>query len=466
MKTAICITTFNRPEILLRGLVEQWKFLPKNAKIFVVDDGSTEKADMSGFPAIEYFELPQNRGIAAAKNKCLELADAWGADHIFLFDSDTWPKRSGWELPYIKSKEPHLMYIFTEYADILAKGHKLSECAEIYRDKKLVAYNHVRGVMLYVERRVLDVVGGFDERYGKGMYEHSDWSNRIHNSGLTSFRVMDVPDSQKLIHSMDEYREVDSSMSAEERSVGIRVNRPRHALSLTSKEFCEYRTTLRGTRDIIMTHYYTSAPDYQRKNANWKTDQSAIQDLQKSVESHGVEMVLLHDCFNLPNKVECTMDPYWNRYLRAYEYLRDNPDVRRVFTVDATDVKMINNPFTSGQMDFGKIYVGDEPEILGCRWIKERSWISPFRLFVAENHQKPLLNAGIIGGSREDVMLALHDMLTVYADSMMKVNDMVAFNYVLRTRYAEKIVHGTELVNNRFKSFEPTKEGKEWFMHK
>lgn len=478
MKIAITITTFNRPAILLRGLAEQMKYLPIGpdieAKIFIVDDGSSEQVDERELSKIlvipnspfesTYFKQIENKGIAAAKNKCLELADEWGADHIFLFDSDTWPRVQGWEQPYITSKEPHLMYIFEQFATAGKGGHNLSDCVEIYRDSEKVAYSHVRGCMLYVDRKVLDVVGGFDERYGKAMFEHTDFSNRIHNAGLTSFRVMDVPDSQSLIYAMDEYREAQSSISREERSAGLASNRARWTASMTSTEYCEYRTELSGDRDIVLTSYFTSAPDFQRKNQNWAADYSAIEPLINSVTKQGIDVVLLHDCFDLPNRVECTMDPYWNRFLRAYEYLRDNPDVRRVFMTDATDVTMLNNPF--GRMDPRKIYCGDEKALLGCRWISERAWLDPYRQFVRMNRNLRLLNVGLLGGSRKDVMMVLHDMLTLYADSKMKVNDMVAFNYLMRGKYADRLAHGTGLVNNRFKSFEPTAEAAEWFMHK
>jgi len=479
MKTAICITTYNRPEILYRGLEEQLKYLPKGAKIIIVDDGSTELFDADVLLEIsqKYRQdgdenhivatLPENKGIAAAKNKCLELADEWGADHIFLFDSDAWPKKQGWELPYIESKEPHLMYIFTKFADDGPNGHNLSDCVEIYRDSSIVAYNHVRGCVLYLDSRVLPVVGGFDERYGKAMFEHTDYSNRIHNNGLTSFRVMDVPESESLIYSMDEYREASSSISAAQRQIGLRDNRSLWKASLTSKEYCQYKPNLTGGRDIVMTGYFTNGPDFQRNNQQWEADYSNVEALANSLKKHDVEMVLLHDCFKgLDNLVECNMDPYWNRFFRAYEYLRDHEDVRRVFMVDATDVTMLNNPFNDSRMLEGKIYVGDEQQKLGCRWIREKTHTEPFWSFMTSNRFIQLLNCGIIGGSREDVMMLIHDMLTLYADGKMQGNDMVLMNYLMRTRYASQLVNGTGLVNNVFKSYKPTEEAREWFLHK
>lgn len=480
MKLAIAITTFNRPEILLRGLREQMKFLPVGpdveARIFIVDDGSKDRPNQdeiaeivvipnSPFQTI-FHQMPENRGIAAAKNKCLELADEWGADHIFLYDSDTWPKAAEWWKPYVESKEPHLMYIFTKFATDGPNGHNLSDCVEIYRDSDIVAFNHVRGCMLYVDAKVLPIVGGFDERYGKAMFEHTDYSNRIHNNGLTSFRVMDVPDSSELIYSMDEHREAASSISPAERQTGLRENRALHKASLTSKEFCAYKPNKITGRDIVIAGYFTNGPDFQRGGKAWTPNIEDVTALQKSVEDKGVEFVLLHDCFDLPNKVECNMDPYWNRFFRAYEYLRDHEDVGRVFIVDATDVTMLNNPFTDSRMAAGKIYTGDEQEQLGCRWIRSKIDREPYWSFMTANRTIQLLNCGIIGGSREDVMMVVHDMLTLYSDARMSGNDMVLLNYLMRTRYAGQLVNGTGLVNNVFKSKKPTEEGREWFMHK
>lgn len=472
---AICITTFNRPEVLYRGLIEQLRYLPEDSHIYIYDDGSTAKPDYDQLKSIceaagkadhvTYYEAPQNRGIAAAKNACLEFADEIGAEQIFLFDSDTWPRKDGWEKPYIQSREPHLMYIFIKFAVEGKNGHNLSDCEEIYRDSEIVAFNHVRGCMLYLDRKVLDVVGGFDVRYGKAMFEHTDFSNRIHNTGLTSFRVMDVPESQELIYSMDEYREVGSSISAADRRTGLLQNRELYQRSLTSKEFCRFKEVWSGSRDIVLTGYFTSTPDFQRGNQQWEAERFMIEPLEKSVkEKSAADFVLLHDCFDEPNKVECTTEVYMNRFLRAYQYLRDNEDVRRVFIVDATDVKMLNNPFD--QMEYGKLYIGDEHAKLSIKWIRDRAQQEPLRSFVMSNLNVQLLNAGIIGGSREDVMMLLHDIFSLFADMKMKPNDMVVLNYLMRTRYADKLVHGTGLVNNRFKSFEPTEAATEWFMHK
>jgi len=174
-------------------------------------------------------------GVAITKNRCLSYLYDEGCTDIFLFDDDCWPISKEWWKPYVESKEPHLMYQFK------LPGKPASDMRELYRDDEIVAYSHTRGAMLYVERRVLDVVGGMDTEYGQAMYEHTDWTNRIHNAGLTTYRAMDVVNSDKLIYCLDQDSSIASSISPEVRRNNLINNRDRYKKSKTSKEYKEYR---------------------------------------------------------------------------------------------------------------------------------------------------------------------------------------------------------------------------------
>lgn len=198
---AVCITTQNRRDVYLKTYEMLKKHLPKDARLFVVDDASDKPA-----PNADY-RFETIAGIAKAKNKCLELAYDWGAEHIFLFDDDIYPIKDGWEKGYVESGENHMMFVFT------GKGNMTRGVAEIYRNDRYVAYDHVRGCMLYATRKVLEVVGGMDPEFGRYYGEHADWSNRIHNAGLTPYRVMDRLDSKDYIHSLDEVNAVESTVT-------------------------------------------------------------------------------------------------------------------------------------------------------------------------------------------------------------------------------------------------------------
>jgi glycosyltransferase involved in cell wall biosynthesis len=228
-KIAICITTHNRYNVFNETYSNIQKHLPDNGILIVVDDASDTPVPEASF------RFNDNVGIARAKNKCLELAEIAGATHIFLFDDDTYPIVDNWHKPYIESSEPHLMYIFKDFI-----ARKLGDTKVIYTDDKLVAYDHPRGCMLYVHASILPIVGGMDIRYGKWGWEHGDYSNRIFNAGLTSFRFADVH-SKGLFYSGDEHEAVSGSVPQIEKSKNIRAHKDRYDRSFTSTEYCEYK---------------------------------------------------------------------------------------------------------------------------------------------------------------------------------------------------------------------------------
>ncbi len=206
-------TTLNRS--LVQNTLEQFrKFKAPNSEIVVHIDTEYE-------------------GIAATKNKLLTQLDKY--EHIFLFDDDTYPIAPDWWKPYVESDEPHLMYQFK------LPGKQASDMQEVYRDDKIVAYSHTRGCMIYIKKVVLEVVGGFDTAYGKAMFEHPDWTNRIHNAGLTTHRAMDVPGSNKLFYCLDQDTNIESSISSVDRQRGVRDNYKLYQSNKKSREFKEYR---------------------------------------------------------------------------------------------------------------------------------------------------------------------------------------------------------------------------------
>lgn len=171
-------------------------------------------------------------GVAKTKNRLLEELE--DNDHIFLFDDDCIPIGIGWWLPYIESGENHLMYQFK------LPNKPSSDMRVLYQDDKIISYSHTRGAMIYITKKVLETVGGMDERYQFG-YEHADWTNRIHNAGLTTHRAMDVVGSNKLFRCLDQYGKIESSVSDEVRRKNLIKNRGLYLKSKTSKEYMEYK---------------------------------------------------------------------------------------------------------------------------------------------------------------------------------------------------------------------------------
>ena len=215
----IAITTYNRNEALEETLRYIKKYLPKNAILEIVDDGSEVVHPEATFA------FPENVGTPIAKNKCLELLYDKGCEHIFLFDSDCYPIVKGWEKPYIDSIEPHLNFTF-KYPFEIKNNHKVLQ--------------NPNGCMMYINRCVLDNVGGFDTGFKYYGYWHGAFSNRVFNKELTSAPFIDVIDSEKLFCSMDEKGTIKSSR--EDRGMYLSSNKKRYYETLKSKQYHSFRS--------------------------------------------------------------------------------------------------------------------------------------------------------------------------------------------------------------------------------
>lgn len=442
----IGITTHNRNE-LVADTVAKVQAVTPNAHIVVVDDASQRPVTIDG---VQVYRFNSNVGIARAKNKCLELLH--GYDHIFLFDDDTWPLVPGWYEPYVNSPEHHLMYLFDKWAN----GTPVGDDAIVYTDNNIHAHHHARGCMLYVDSLALATVGGMDTRYGKAMNEHLDWTNRMHNAGLTTFTNMDVIGSEQLIYSMDQHQQVASSINRADRASNLQKNNELLAAAADSTEYIPYG------KDVVIACYFAGVPDVQRNNTQWTADFKLIEKLKRSVERHGIEFILIHNCFDLPNKVTISTTPYFERWLKEWQYLRDRRDINNVFVVDATDVDMVNNPFA--HIKDGALYVGDEPtEKLNNRWMLTRHLEPTVNRYLRENATLPLLNCGVVGGNRKLVMQLCKDMYTYHMQYPQDQTEMGIFNKLMHTKYAGIIEYGRH-VTSLFKKYEVRTNA--WFRHK
>lgn len=212
MKIGIAVTTYHRDGIA-NYCIEQWeKNSPDDFELIVVKD---------------------IQGVARAKNICLKLLYEAGVTDFFLADDDCYPISKDWWKPYVNHKEPYLMYQFK------LSNKPPRDMRIIKKTKTTIAYSHTRGAMIYVNKKVLDTVGGMDTRYVFG-YEHADWTNRIHNSGLTKYRAMDIPGSDKLFYCLDQDGLIKSSVPETLRRRNLVKNRRLYIKSKTSREYKEF----------------------------------------------------------------------------------------------------------------------------------------------------------------------------------------------------------------------------------
>lgn len=174
-------------------------------------------------------------GIAKAKNQCLAQLD--DCENIFLYDDDVWPITDIWLLPYINSGINHLSFTF----DKLHHGGTNGNRKLIKSENGLNIYQNPNGCMIYLNRKCLDIIGGFDERFIGWGYDHVNLSQRIYNAGLTPYPFMDVAGSLELFHSMDYFCEIKSSVEPLQRAGFIQHNRPIYLAEAGSKEFMKYK---------------------------------------------------------------------------------------------------------------------------------------------------------------------------------------------------------------------------------
>jgi hypothetical protein len=268
--------------------------------------------------------------------------------------------------------------------------------------------------MLYYHRSAIEKVGGFDPVYGRGMYEHPDLALRIHNAGLSTWAFADVTGSEKLIYSLDEHMAVQRSVSQPDREALVRKN----VTIFNERRDSGYAgyAAFRRQRDVVITSLLTAQPDPQR-GAAIKPDASVLTVWAASIR--GADAVVLADQLDvapvgasLVSVTPVQMSPYFARWLHIYQYLRAHPEYRFVWCTDGTDVEMLHEPWA--EMVPGTIYVGSEHKTYADGWMKANHHGHAYGEFIDQHRDDPLLNAGLLGGSRDDVMEFAHRIIRLH----------------------------------------------------
>lgn len=459
-RIGVAITTHNRPDVFEKSYAQWQEHLPPGGRLFVVDDASQQ-------PVAEAdYRFEENVGIARAKNKCLELMYAAGCEHMFLVDDDIWPNVSDWWEGYVNSPEPHLMWVFDKIG-----GHGRRTVEVLYEDSQHVAYHTTRGCMLYVRRDVVESVGGMDPRFGRWGWEHVSWSDRIHAAGWTTWRYADIANSGELFTALDEHDGVESTMTQADLNYSEGPGKELRMQSRHSADYIEFREL----DDVVLTCLLTRQTDPQRSKP-MDAKPEALAALRKSVKGH--RFIVLHTDLpegSLPEqvKVEQYINPYFERWLRYFHWLRDHPEVGRVWCVDGTDVTMLRDPFP--EMEPGVLYVGSEPSTLRNEWMLKHHPDRKINTFMREHPNLQLLNAGLLGGDRQTVMAFCQAMCKEFFDDhtewifgweteRLGVGDMGAFQWVARNRFGDRLSYGS-YVNTVFKADE-TNNKVSWWKHK
>ena len=243
--------------------------------------------------------------------------------------------------------------------------------------------------------------------------------------------------------------------------------------------------------DLIFASILTGVYDVNRNEKLSEDDFETVNNWYDSVVQLKLKGVIFHNTFS-----EKTVEKYHNeyvsfekiafdasfnpnvfRYLAYQSFIETNlGNIKNVFVTDVSDVVVLQNPFQQTLFldNPDALFCGDEAEILDNEWMQNhsahlRNSIPNFREYEQKNKQKTLLNCGIIGGNVHvikalmDSLAHIHRTHTIHNKTPYTL-DMGAFNYVARTQFSDKIIHGTP-VNTLFKGYENERTDC-WFRHK
>ena len=201
----VAISTHRRPAILAQALSGWAKYMPD--VLVVVNDVNGE-------------------GVAATKNRCITALMDAGCEHLHLVDDDVWPISPDWTR-YAEDPAQHLMHCWGKSRLLADDGH-------------YTTWSWPRGVMLYTHRSVIEQVGGMRTEFGRWGGEHAEWTNRIHNCGLTTHRFTDLSAARDGIwYATDYTRSTPSSVPDSVRDDPQRTQR-RHQLYDKYRDSTDY----------------------------------------------------------------------------------------------------------------------------------------------------------------------------------------------------------------------------------
>jgi hypothetical protein len=348
MKIGIAITTTpNRASTHAEQMLEIAKFTPKSVLIFVHND-------------------KDGIGIARSKNNCLKALYEAGCDHLFLLDDDVWPVKKGWLDFFVKSGLNHACPTFTTFNNGGATGHSLLKTVD-----GVDYFSRACGMVLYYTRACISRVGGFDVSYGRYGYEHTGFSVRIRNAGLTKSAFLSPVGSMEYFRSLDYERGVESSVTSDDKWRSQKYNKP---IFDQEMRVADWKPFKKG--DYVLTAYYTRNKDEQRGNKTAVADLSVLDTL---VNSSPCEVVLFSDMgFNPAFKghqifsvVKQGISVYNYRFMEWYQWLVKNREYCNVvYLLDATDTEFIGEPH---EIEPGKVYMNTEGKNGGLGWLVQKS---------------------------------------------------------------------------------------------
>lgn len=204
----VAVSTHRRPDTLAASL-SQWAHKMPDALVVVHDI--------------------HGEGIARTKNRSLSILMDSGCDSLFLADDDIHPLVDNWWEPFVEDPLPHLMHCW-------GRNRLIND------DEHYATWTHPRGVLLYVERHVVERVGGMRTEFGRWGGEHVEWSRRIHDTGFTPHPFISLSSQgRQQWHCEDYRRTTPSTVGPEERAASADLRRSLMVKYQGSTDFVPFR---------------------------------------------------------------------------------------------------------------------------------------------------------------------------------------------------------------------------------
>jgi GT2 family glycosyltransferase len=447
----VAITTHNRRDVALETVAKWKSMLPDEAVIIVVDDASVEP-----YPNADH-RFDVNVGIAKAKNKCIELLIDKGCNELFLSDDDCYPTMPDWWKAYIESPHPLLSYTFSFVGRNIQNGNQL-----VKKDAAHKWYSNPCGCMVYINKSVVDKIGGYDIEYALYGDEHLDYAIRAKNAGLIPYAYIDV--SEPLFYCLDQagnYKTSRLDVAAQSYLSHRRLNQQKFSSSFLSYKEVPYELQ----QPYVLTSYFNYLVDPQSRTT-WSNSITELLPLINSCNDLGVRLVVLTNCqfenqgtteFIKIENPDSEFSPNDFRWLVQLDYIQKNR-TSYVWCVDATDVEVLKNPF---DIKSNLLYVGYEKgQTLGSTWLWQHQWRycqnKNYQQRLRESRSSTLLNCGVVGGEYS-IALSFFQLMAnetyFNAKKVRRAMDMASFNYVAYSHFADVLVTGKEVVTD-FKAFQ------------
>lgn len=246
------------------------------------------------------------------------------------------------------------------------------------------------------------------------------------------------------------------------------------------------------SESYIFATSLTGVYDVNRNESLQNDDFTIIQDWYVSIKKLGLNAIVFHNHFSdqtvsdyqtefisfVKVDYDGILNPNVQRYSIYYDFIKQHfQAMENLFVTDIADVVVLKNPFLQPfflHNKLFKIFCGDEPKTLENEWMKEHSThlrnnILDYTDYEEKFKNETLLNCGIIGGNIEFMqslfkeLSHIHQTYSIHNKTAF-TGDMGAFNYLVRTKFTDKILHGSP-INTEFKKYDVERMDC-WFRHK